>query len=331
MPGSISQRLGRAAGASLAAAAGLLAASPAMADESGTSVYLLGSGGPGAAILPPVEGIYFQNDVYYYDASASAEREFVVGGHVVAGLDAEVLADFPTLIWVPSTDFAGGTLLLGAVLPLGAPAIDVNAIVTGPLGGQVSLTRHDRAAVVGDPLVTAQLGWTSGKTHVTASTMVNIPVGHYREDQLANLAFNRWAFDFSLAGTWHDDESGWDLSTKAGITVNGTNNYTDYDSGNDFHLEAAVEKVFSPAWSAGIQGYYFKQISGDSGPGARLGPFKGEVAALGGTIAHNFVAVKTPVSLRLKVMQEFGAKNRLEGTSVLLTLLTPLKLNLPPQ
>lgn len=61
---------------------------------------------------------------------------------------------------------AGGTLVIGTALPAGAPQIDVSAIITGPQGGQVSLTRSDRAAVIGDPLVTASLGWASGKTHV---------------------------------------------------------------------------------------------------------------------------------------------------------------------
>jgi hypothetical protein len=31
---------------------------------------------------------------------------------------------------------------------------------------------------------------------------------------------------------------------------------------------------FSPAWSAGAQAYYFCQLSGDSGSGATLGPFR---------------------------------------------------------
>ena len=321
---------GRATGVSMAAVAALIAASPAQADESGASVYLLGSGGPGAAVLPPLEGIYFQNDLYYYDGSAGGELQIPIGGSVVAGLDAQILADFASLAWVPSTNFAGGTLVVGAALPVGAPAVDVSAIITGPGGGTAGLRRSDRAMVVGDPLVTASLGWQAGKDlHVTASTLVNIPVGHYRENQLANLAFHRWAGDFSLAGTWLDEEAGWDVSAKAGVTINGTNTFTDYNSGNDFHLEGAVEKKFTKAWSAGVQGYYYKQISGDSGAGARLGPFKGEVAGIGGTIAYNFIAIKTPVSARLRVMTEFGAKNRLEGTMMLFTIATPLKLVLP--
>ncbi len=40
---------------------GLLGAAPAHASESGSSFYLLGSGGPGAALLPPLQGVFFDN------------------------------------------------------------------------------------------------------------------------------------------------------------------------------------------------------------------------------------------------------------------------------
>ena len=83
---------------SFAAVAGLtivLNASPAEASEGGTSFYLLGSGGPGAAILPPVRGLFFDN-TFHFHGEAKGGRQFVVGGNLVAGLDATVNADFPT-------------------------------------------------------------------------------------------------------------------------------------------------------------------------------------------------------------------------------------------
>src|ERR1700677_3271431 len=93
----------------------------ARAVEGGASLYLLGSGGPQTAVLPPVQGIFFDNQVYVYDGSASARKDFVVGGHVVAGLDAHIAADFPAVLWVPTTNFAGGVLAIGALAPFGEP------------------------------------------------------------------------------------------------------------------------------------------------------------------------------------------------------------------
>ena len=86
---------------------------PAQATEGGASFYLLGSGGPGAAVLPPVRGLFFDNTFLHYQGDASAERQFVVGGTLVAGLDASITADFATILWVPTTNFVGETLAIG--------------------------------------------------------------------------------------------------------------------------------------------------------------------------------------------------------------------------
>jgi hypothetical protein len=228
---------------------------PAKAVEGAASLYVPGTGGPATAVMPPLEGVYFDDTIYIYNGSASASKEFVVGGNVVAGLDATIVADFLTTLVVPSTNILGGTLSMGVTVPVGAPMIDANAVVTGPFGNLRSLNVHDSALVVGDPVFNTMLGWKAGKLHIQASSMVNIPVGHYREDQLANLALHRWAVDTSLALSLHDDESGWDLTCKAGVTFNGKNDYTKYDSGNEFHLEGSVEKALSKKFSIGAQGY----------------------------------------------------------------------------
>jgi hypothetical protein len=309
--------------------ASVLAPSPATASEGGASVYLLGSGGPGAAVLPPVEGIFFDNTYYYYNGEIAGERQ-LVGGNLVLGLEAEIVADFATVLWVPSTDLLGGTLAIGAALPLGRPDVNVSAVLTGPGGGQSSLARQDSATVVGDPIFTAMLGWEAAESfHVQAATMVNVPIGNYREGELANLAFHRWAFDGSLAATWRDAEAGWDVSGKLGVTFNGTNDFTDYKTGTEFHIEAAIERIFSPRFSAGLQVYHFEQLSGDSGAGAALGPNKGRVTGIGGTAAYTFTLIDTPVTARLRVFEEFDAKRRLEGTAVFFSLSFPLLVNLP--
>lgn len=313
------------------ALAAACAAAPAAASEGGASLYLLGSGGPGAAVLPPVEGVFFDSTFYWYDGSVEASREFVIGGNVVAGLDATIAADFLTALWVPSTNVLGGTLAIGTTIPAGLPDVTASAVLTGPGGGTIGVSREDDAFVIGDPVINAQLGWNvGGNSHVALSTMINVPIGMYREDQLANLAFHRWAVDASLAGSWHDPELGWDISGKAGVTFNGTNDYTDYKTGTEAHFEMSIERIFSPQFSAGLQAYRFVQISGDSGTGAVLGPNKGEVTGLGATAAYSFPLGKMPATARVRVFEEFDAVRRLEGTSVMLSLTVPLSMKLPP-
>jgi hypothetical protein len=325
-------RQARAAGVSLGVLfAAVFGAQQAKASEGGASIYLLGSGGPGAAVMPPLEGVFFANTLYHYDGKAGANRQFLLGGNLVAGLDVDVNADFATAIWVPTTNLAGGTFALGAILPVGRPDVDVSAVLTGPRGNSFNASVSDAKTVMGDPLVTALLGWKTGDLHIQASTFVNIPIGQYRKDDLANLAFHRWAVDASLAATWRNETSGWDVSGKAGFTFNGKNDYTDYDTGTEFHVEGSVEKIISPAFSLGVQAYYFDQVTGDSGSGATLGSFKGRVGGVGATGAYNFkIMDKIPATLRLHALTEFDAKNRLEGNSVFLDFSMPLYVKLPP-
>jgi hypothetical protein len=318
------------AGASAALLCAAGAAAPARATENGASVYLLGSGGPGAAVLPPIQGVFFVNTLYGYEGKVGGEKQFELGGNVVAGVDAKVAADFATFLWVPTTTFGGGaTLAFGAIVPFGEPDVNVSAVISGPRGRSLTLSPSDSAFVLGDPLLMAALGWTRGKWSVQASDLTNIPAGDYRKGEMANLAFHRWANDFSLATTWHD--TGWDVSGKAGLTFNGENDVTQYRSGTEFHLEASVERIFSPTWSLGVQGFYFQQVTGDGGAGDRLGEFKGSDSGIGLTGAYNFkIADKIPVTLRLHAITEFDVKNRPEGNSVFLDLTMPLYVKLPP-
>lgn len=304
-------------------------AQQAQASEGGASLYLLGSGGPGNAVMPPLRGVFFDNELYYYKGSLGGTKQIPLGGNVVAGVDAKILADFATVLWVPTTDLHGVTVGLGAALPVGNADVDADVFITGPRGNQVGGSVGDSATVVGDPILTGMLGWAKGNVHYQVSTMLNVPIGGYRKDELANLAFHRWAFDSSFAVSWHDPKSGWDVSGKAGLTWNGENRYTDYTTGTEMHLEAAVEKTFSPKWSAGLQGYYFKQVSADHGPGAVLGPFQGEVTGVGATAAYNFKIGHMPATLRARAFTEFNATNRMEGDSFWLGLTVPLSLKMP--
>lgn len=124
--------------------------------------------------------------------------------------------------------------------------------------------------------------------------------------------------------TWFDPKVGLDISVAAGVTFNGENDATQYKTGNEFHVEWAAEQHLSKQVSIGFVGYYYEQITGDSGEGAVLGPFEGRVLALGGTAAFTFELDKTPVAVRLKAFKELDVENRLEGTSGFVTLSVPL-------
>ncbi|AJY48314.1 phenol degradation protein meta [Martelella endophytica] len=303
----------------LAASTVLLTGAGAEAAESGTGFYLLGSKGPMAGVLAP-PGAYFANDLYFYSGSAGASVDLPIGGSVVADIDATAVIDLATGLWVLPEGVAGGNLGLTVTVPWGYQKVDASAALSG---GGLGTAIDDNVSTIGDPVIGATLGWHSGNWHWTAGTLVNVPIGDYQEGEIANVAFHRWGADLNAAVTWLDATSGWEASAAAGFTFNGENPATDYKTGTEFHLEGAFTKTFESQLSAGLVGYYYQQLTADSGPGASLGDFKGRVAAIGATVGYNFVAGETPISLRAKIYHEFDAKNRLEGTSGYLSLSLP--------
>jgi hypothetical protein len=301
-----------------------------MATENGASFYLLGSGGPQVAVLPPVAGVFVTNTFFYYQGQTGGNKPLIFNGNILANVKGTIAADFPAVIVAPWQSVLGGHFVTGVIVPFGQVDVDGNVVLTGPRGNQIGLSRSDGAFLVGDPVLTVAQNWTHGVVHFEIANLLNIPIGDYREGKPANLAFHRWADDLSFAVTRLDPKDGWDLSAKTGFTFNAENPATDYRTGTEWHLEGAVEKQITKAWALGVQAYQFSQVSGDSGSGAKLGPFEGRVTGVGGEAAYNFKIGKAPITVRLHGTTEFNAHNRLQGHSIWFDLSMPLHVRLPP-
>jgi hypothetical protein len=295
-------------------------ADDASAAEKGIGTYLLGQAG----MLPPVSGVFSTNTVYIYSGQASPSTEFEIGGNIVANVDVDLVLGVPGVLWVPEAEILGGRVGVFGILPIGSVGVnaDVTATLPGfpPLAGSVSQSRVS----VGDPQVGALIGWTSGPLHWNLGTLINVPIGDYENGALDNLAFNHLSVDIYGGLTWLDPATGFELSGRAGITFNDKNSATDYKTGEEFHIEFAALKHFSPQFNAGLVGYHYQQISGDSGSGAVLGAFEGRVTALGPHVSWTFPVGQVPVSLASRALVEFNTKNRTEGVAGYVIVTVPL-------
>jgi hypothetical protein len=160
--------------------------------------------------------------------------------------------------------------------------------------------------------------------------MVNTPAGDYQKGEISNIAFHHWGADIFAAATWLEPQSGIDLSGVIGMTFNAENRTTQYRTGNEFHFEGAAIKHFTPKLDAGLIGYYYQQVTDDTGSGAS-GPFRGKAVALGATIGMTFNMDNTPISTRIKYFHEFNTENRAEGDALFLTVSMPLAITSPSQ
>jgi hypothetical protein len=103
----------------------------------------------------------------------------------------------------------------------------------------------------------------------------NIPSGAYDPNRLANPSFGFTAVDFRTGSTYLNPKTGHEFSV-----VGGMNEALQYRNGIDFHLDWAASQFISKTVHIGLAGYYFQQITGDSGTGATLGDFKGRVLGI---------------------------------------------------
>jgi hypothetical protein len=317
-----------------------LGLSSAQAAENGSGFYLLGSNASMAGTMPPPGTTLVSYDYYYTgDASGRAATSILLDQtgarldlEANIDLDAQVYIKLPGAMWVAPRKVLGGGFGLGIMAPVGwqdiSADIDVRGTLTLPdgrtfnAGDRFSLS--DDTFNFGDPVLLAFLGWNRGPWHWKLTGMLNVPIGSYDSNDIANMGFNRWAFDANAAVTWLDPAVGFEVSSVAGFTFNSENPDTDYKTGTEFHLEYALIQHFSQQFSAGLVGYHYQQVTGDSGAGATLGAFKGRVTAIGPAINYNTMIGSVPLATSFRWYHELEAKNRLEGDALYFQATMPL-------
>jgi hypothetical protein len=288
---------------------------------------------------------------YFYsgDASDSAARGVVLRNREIGGIvtqanlrieadlkvDGQVYYNLPSVLWVAPQKVLGGNVGFGAIVPVGwkdtSADLDVLATLTlppplGTLQAGRRFTIDDSSTEFGDPVLNALIGWHHGNWHWNVGMLVNVPIGPWSNDSISNLSFNHWGLDTTAAVTWLDPKIGFEISVAPGFTFNWENPDTDYETGTEFHVEFALLQHFSKRFAAGIAGFHYQQVTGDSGAGARLGDFKGRVTSLGPVVTYSFNLGKIPVSTQLMWTHDFDVENRLEGNLGIFTVSMPLSI-----
>ena len=289
-----------------------LTCADAHADEFAFSSYGLGAAAFGAGVTPPA-GTYVTFASAYYEGEINGP--VTIGGRVInVGMGAEFFSQATNILYVPEAKIFGANLGLSVTIPVGH--IDIEAQVTGPLGNTV--TESVDGWGFGDVNARAQLGWSRKDFSHTAYVQVVAPTGKYDPNGLQpNIGLNRPGIDVGWAFTW--TVSKLQVNGAAGVTFNSENKETNYDSGTDFHFEWAIGYEICTGLVLGVVGYDYRQISGDSGPGAVLGPFQGDVDAIGGGLSYTTLVGQTPVVLSARHYEEFNAKRRMDGSTSMLS------------
>jgi hypothetical protein len=311
------------ANALLAGALTLLPWAAAHADEGGVAFWLSGSYSSFAAV-PQAPGWYLPTQAYYYDGNASASKTFERGNTLTAGLSSKAQLVFFTPTWVPDEKWFGGQPSFSVTFGGGKNSTSADLLASTENLGSPAASRSDTVTGGVDLYPQAQIAWGRGNDNWMAYVTGGIPVGAYSSTRLSNIGLGHTAMDVGGAYTYLNTTSGFEASATLGITYNGENTKTNYQSGVDSHLDLAVSQFLSEHWQVGLVGYGYYQLTGDGGSGDLVGSFKSRVAAVGPEVGYSFTAGGLPWYANIRGYKEFGAQNRIEGYAVYATLSIPL-------
>lgn len=280
----------------------------ARAVEYAFSTYGLGGNAFGAGVTPP-PGTYVTAATAFY--SADVDRTINFGGVIInAGAEVDIFSGATNILYVPNRKLFGGNLGWSVTVPIGH--IDIDATI-GPFSRGVD------GWGLGDIVPKVQLGWQRGDFAHTVYMQVVTPTGRWDPGFSPITGLHRPGIDTGWAFTWTDRTKKLQLNGVAGFTFNFENTATDYKSGNEFHFEWAAGLEFAPGLVVGVVGYDYRQLTGDSGSGANLGPFKGRVDAVGPGLNYTTLIGTTPLIVNARHYREFNAHNRWEGSSTIIS------------
>ena len=259
-------------------------AQPALAASRGVSFWLPGIFGSLAAV-PVAPGWAYSTIYIHLNETAGRGQNFVtsggIPGSVTAGLNAHADVLVQGITYTSPMPVLGGQAAFTVLTAPGNIGVGIDATLTGPRGNTVSGGVNDNRTTLTDVFYQGTLKWNQGVHNELVYITGNIPSGTYDSSRLANLSFGFPAIDAGVGYTYLDPKSGHEFSVVGGLTYSFMNGALQYQNGMDFHIDWAASQFVSKTVHIGIAGYFLQQITDDTGPGAKLGGFRGQAIGIG--------------------------------------------------
>jgi hypothetical protein len=294
------------------------------AEQGGSAHYMPGAGASFIDAFPGKPGgLAVLNFFTYYDASVDPNRQLPLGGFIAADVDATVYADSIAGVYQTHWNVLGGGLAFGLAVPYVWLEIDAQAQRIQPDGSLgPAVAARDTANGLGDlMLIPFMLGWTNILPDLKVDTRLSIyaPTGDYDVGQLANVGKNYWTFEPGMMASWLSSKIGTEVSLYTGVDFNLENEDMDYTSGTSLHLDLTVAQhlpLGKGIIGVGANGFYYQQLTGDSGSDAVLGDFEGMTLGVGPVLSYVRPMGKAQLLAELKWLPELDVDNRMKGDLV---------------
>jgi len=293
---------------------------PAYASEGGSSSYTPGTYGD-FSMNYAAPGLYFRENIVYYTGKLDDIPLLpTINGNAKQTTWFNLLG----VSYVAQKKLLGGHYFISANAAYGFSAkLDLDVPGVGHF--------EDETSGLADVWITPfGLMWNLGNFHITLAESFVLPAGRYNSDNLVNMGRNYTSYETDFGLTWLDEKNGNEVSFLAGYMINSKNQATDYKTGEEFHIDYAINQYFSESFAIGITGYYYQQITDDSSPSldainqtnSSLGlstpdGYKSNGAGVGPAIMFG---LSKDVQVIAKWIHEYDAKNRFKGDWAFLSL-----------
>ena len=299
--------------------ASILAPFLSQAEEGGSGHYAPGAAASFIDALPGKPGLALANYFNYYDGSSGISRPVPIGGFIAASLDATAYSNTILALYTTPLQLLGGHYTVGAAIPYIWMKVKGEAQVAIPGVGAVTRSKRDTDNGIGDILLYPfMLGWTGLNKDLKYDFRLGIytPTGDYEKGKLANVGKNYWTFEPAVSLSYMSSKIGLELSAFAGIDFNTKNTDTKYQSGTQFHLDITAAQhlpLFGGIVGIGANGFWYQQVSGDSGSGAILGDFKGRTLGVGPVLSYITKVWGKDLAAEIKWLPEMDVSKRIKG------------------
>jgi hypothetical protein len=294
----------------------------ALADAGGLSFWLPGTFGSLAA-TPTMPGWAYETIYIHLQQNAGASMNFVTSGgargSVVTGLNAHADVLVEGVTYTSALSVLGGQAAVSVLSAPGNIGVGIDATLTGPRGNSISGSNSDNRTTLSDVFYQGTLKWNQGVNNEMVYIAGNIPSGTYDSSRLANLSFGFAAVDVGAGYTYLDQKTGHEFSIVGGITYSAPNPDLQYQNGIDAHLDWAASQFITKDVLVGVAGYYFQQLTDDTGLGAKLGGFRGMAVGVGPQIGFLFPVGDLQGYLNVKGYADLAVENRPQGWSTWVT------------
>jgi hypothetical protein len=260
----------------------MLSPAPALADSGGVSFWLPGAFASLAA-TPTVPGWAYSTIYLHLQANAGATQNFVTSngarGSVVTGLSAHGDALVQGITYTSPLSVLGGQAAFTVLAAPGNLGASIDATLTGPRGNAISGVATDNRTTVSDVLYQGTLKWNQGVHNEMVYIVGNIPSGTYQpagQSELRLSGGRRWG------GLYLSRPEDWPrILGRRRSDLQRDQPVPPVPERHRLPCRLGGFAVRHKTVHIGLVGYYFQQLTDDSGLGAKLGGFRGMAVGLG--------------------------------------------------